>query len=157
MNQKSSQIQILKSVQQVLTSDRSQSREFSSFRLKLNELGSISNIRLMIFAFEPVASFIRLAACPVGAHNNIMTAFAARLWRVELTMREFLQVDDYADGLALFAKHNSKVEHLNFGFGTNIRIDDLARMVMDVVGLEVQLYKDISQYRLRCNLFCIPG
>lgn len=68
-------------------------------------------------------------------------------------MREFLQVDDYADGLALFAKHNSKVEHLNFGFGTNIRIDDLARMVMDVVGLEVQLYKDISQYRLRCNLF----
>ena len=34
----------------------------------------------------PVASFIRLAARPVGAHSRSVTAFAARICRIELTM-----------------------------------------------------------------------
>ncbi len=34
---------------------------------------------------------------------------------------------------------------MNLGSGTDIRIDDLARMVMDVVGLQGDLRKDTSK------------
>ena len=42
-------------------------------------------------------------------------------------------------------KHYSEAEHMNLGSGTDIRIDDLAQMVMDVVGLEGDLRKDTSK------------
>ena len=60
-------------------------------------------------------------------------------------MREFLHADDCADGLVFLMKHYSEAEHINLGSGTDIRIDDLARMVMDVVGLEGELRKDATK------------
>ena len=60
-------------------------------------------------------------------------------------MREFLHADDCADGLVFLMKRYSEAEHMNLGSGTDIRIDDLARMVMDVVGLEGELRKDTSK------------
>jgi len=67
------------------------------------------------------------------------------IWGTGSPMREFLHADDCADGLVFLMKHYSEAEHMNLGSGTDIRIDDLARMVMDVVGLEGELRKDTSK------------
>lgn len=67
------------------------------------------------------------------------------IWGTGSPMREFLHADDCADGLVFLMKHYSETEHMNLGSGTDIRIDDLARMVMDVVGLEGELRKDTSK------------
>ena len=57
------------------TTRRSHSSGDSSFRLKPNDFGSISSKRWMVFASMPVASFIRLAARPVGAHSKQLDGF----------------------------------------------------------------------------------
>ena len=67
------------------------------------------------------------------------------IWGSGSPMREFLHADDCADGLVFLMKYYSEAEHMNLGSGTDIRIDDLARMVMDVVGLEGDLRKDTSK------------
>ena len=67
------------------------------------------------------------------------------IWGSGSPMREFLHADDCADGLVFLMKHYSEATHMNLGSGTDIRIDDLARMVMDVVGLEGDLRKDTSK------------
>ena len=67
------------------------------------------------------------------------------IWGSGAPMREFLHADDCADGLVFLMKRYSEAEHMNLGSGTDIRIDDLARMVMDVVGLEGELRKDTSK------------
>ena len=67
------------------------------------------------------------------------------IWGTGSPMREFLHADDCADGLVFLMKHYSEAEHMNLGSGADIRIDDLARMVMDVVGLKGDLRKDTSK------------
>ena len=67
------------------------------------------------------------------------------IWGTGSPMREFLHADDCADGLVFLMKRYSEAEHMNLGSGTDIRIDDLARMVMDVVGLKGDLRKDTSK------------
>ena len=68
------------------TTSRSQSSGLSSPRLKPPPLGSTSSIRWMVLASKPVASVMRLAARPVGAHSRISVPFAARTRRMALTM-----------------------------------------------------------------------
>ena len=68
------------------TTSRSQSSGFSSPRLKPPPLGSTSSSRWMVLASSPVASVMRLAARPVGAHSRMLMPFAARMRRIALTM-----------------------------------------------------------------------
>jgi len=67
------------------------------------------------------------------------------IWGTGSPRREFLHADDCADGLVYLMKHYSEAMHMNLGSGTEIRIDDLARMVMKVVGLKGELRKDTSK------------
>ena len=66
--------------------NRSQSSGLSSPRLKPPPLGSTSSSRWIVLASKPVASVMRLAARPVGAHSRISVPFAARIRRMALTM-----------------------------------------------------------------------
>ena len=68
------------------TTSRSQSSGLSSPRLKPPPLGSTSSSRWMVLASKPVASVMRLAARPVGAHSRSCVPFAARMRRIALTM-----------------------------------------------------------------------
>ena len=56
------------------TTSRSQSSGLSSLRLKPPPLGSTSSRRWMVLASKPVASVMRLAARPVGAHSSKLHA-----------------------------------------------------------------------------------
>ena len=65
---------------------RPQSSGFSPSRRNPPVLGSTSSRRWIVFASNPVASLIRLAARPVGAHSRISTPLADRMRRIELTI-----------------------------------------------------------------------
>ena len=67
------------------------------------------------------------------------------IWGSGSPMREFLHADDCADGLVFLMKRYSDADPMNLGSGVDIRIDDLARMVMEVVGLKGDLRKDTSK------------
>src|ERR1700692_4280650 len=58
------------------TTRKSQSSGLSPFRLKPPPFGSTSSSRWMVLASNPVASVMRLAARPVGAHSNRLTPFS---------------------------------------------------------------------------------
>ena len=66
--------------------NRSPSSGLSSPRLKPPPLGSTSSSRWIVLASKPVASVMRLAARPVGAHSRISVPLAARIRRMALTM-----------------------------------------------------------------------
>ena len=67
------------------------------------------------------------------------------LWGTGTPRREFLHVDDCADALVHLMTVYSGEDHVNVGSGEDIAIEDLARLVMDAVGFEGVLEKDLSK------------
>ena len=67
------------------------------------------------------------------------------IWGTGTPMREFLHADDCADALVHLLKVYSGDEHVNVGSGEDMTIEALARLVMDVVGFEGELEKDLSK------------
>lgn len=67
------------------------------------------------------------------------------IWGTGRPRREFLHADDCADALVHLMKVYSAPEHVNVGSGDDLPIEDLARLVMDVVGFEGELTKDLSK------------
>lgn len=56
------------------------------------------------------------------------------LWGTGTPMREFLYVDDLADGLVFLMKHYSDSDHINVGTGKEMTIRELAERIALVVG-----------------------
>lgn len=56
------------------------------------------------------------------------------LWGTGAPRREFLHVDDCADGLVFLAQHYSSDEHINLGVGSDVSIRELAEGVAQAVG-----------------------
>ena len=67
------------------------------------------------------------------------------IWGTGSPRREFLHVDDCASALIFLLKTYSGDGHVNVGSGTDVTIDELAHLVMDVVGLDAQLVHDTSK------------
>ncbi len=67
------------------------------------------------------------------------------LWGSGTPMREFLHVDDCADACVFLMKTYSDAGHVNVGSGADIAIIDLARLVAEVVGAEVEIELDTSK------------
>jgi GDP-L-fucose synthase len=70
---------------------------------------------------------------------------AVELWGSGKPLREFLFVDDLADGLIFLMKHYSAPQHVNVGTGREISILDLAHLLKEIVGYEGQLTFDSSK------------
>lgn len=64
------------------------------------------------------------------------------IWGTGQPLREFLHVDDLADAAVFVLKTYEDYEHINIGSGSDLPIADVARMVMDVVGLKGELHHD---------------
>ena len=80
------------------------------------------------------------------AHSSKETgAPAMTIWGTGTPRREFLHADDCADALVHLMKYYSGDEHVNVGSGEDMTIEALARMVMEVVGYEGELEKDLSK------------
>lgn len=80
------------------------------------------------------------------AHEaKVANAPSMEIWGTGTPRREFLHADDCASALVHLLKSYSGAEHVNVGFGEDITIEGLARLVMDVVGFEGELEKDLSK------------
>src|SRR5258706_5234119 len=67
------------------------------------------------------------------------------LWGDGSPTREFLYVDDAADGIVLAAERYDGSEPVNLGSGNEISIRDLARMIADEVGFAGSIDWDTTQ------------
>ena len=67
------------------------------------------------------------------------------IWGTGTPRREFLHVDDCADACVFLLEHYSGMEHVNVGSGEDIAIDDLARLVCDVVGFGGRIEHDLTK------------
>jgi GDP-L-fucose synthase len=67
------------------------------------------------------------------------------IWGTGTPMREFLHVDDCADATVHLMKHYSGEEHVNIGYGSDVSILELARLVAEIVGFEGTIVCDTSK------------
>ncbi|TCT30440.1 GDP-L-fucose synthase [Martelella mediterranea] len=67
------------------------------------------------------------------------------VWGSGKPLREFLHADDCADALVFLLKNYSGEEHVNVGYGTDISILDLTKLVCKVVGFEGEIVHDLSK------------
>jgi GDP-L-fucose synthase len=67
------------------------------------------------------------------------------VWGTGTAMREFLYVDDCADACVHLMKTYSGYDHVNIGYGKDISINDLTKIVMDVVGYNAPITHDRSK------------
>ncbi len=67
------------------------------------------------------------------------------IWGTGTPLREFLHVDDLADAAVYVLNNYEDMEHINIGSGTDLSISDVAKLVMEVVGLEGDLRHDLDK------------
>jgi GDP-L-fucose synthase len=67
------------------------------------------------------------------------------IWGTGTPRREFLHVDDLADACVFLMQVYSEDEHVNVGFGEDITILEVAKMVMAAVGLEGEVRCDATK------------
>lgn len=67
------------------------------------------------------------------------------IWGTGAPRREFLYVDDLADGLVFLMKHYSDAQHVNVGTGEDVSILELAELVCTTVGFEGDIIRDESK------------
>ncbi len=67
------------------------------------------------------------------------------LWGSGSPFREFLHVDDLADGLVFLMKNYSDFGTVNLGTGTDISIKDLALLVKDTIGFKGEILWDTTK------------
>ena len=67
----------------------------------------------------------------VDRYDNQVT-----IWGTGTPLREFLFVDDCADGLVFLMKHYNDYEHINLGSGEEISITELANSISIAVGFK---------------------
>jgi GDP-L-fucose synthase len=66
------------------------------------------------------------------------------IWGTGAPRREFLHVDDMADACVFLIKHFSGPEPINVGWGEDITIGDVARLVAETVGYDGDLVFDTA-------------
>ena len=67
------------------------------------------------------------------------------VWGTGSPLREFLHVDDLADGVVFLMEKYSGLVHVNVGSGKEVRIKELAELVKEVIGFEGDLIWDSSK------------
>jgi len=67
------------------------------------------------------------------------------VWGTGTPRREFLYVDDFADACVFVLKNYSDAQFVNIGFGEDITIAELARLVAEIVGFRGEIVYDTSK------------
>lgn len=67
------------------------------------------------------------------------------MWGTGKPKREFMYVDDLADGLTHLMLNYSEDMHVNMGTGEDIEIGELAQIIKEVVGYEGVIVNDLSK------------
>ncbi|CAH9078911.1 unnamed protein product [Cuscuta epithymum] len=67
------------------------------------------------------------------------------VWGSGSPLREFLHVDDLADGIVFLLENYSGLEHVNVGSEKEVSIKELAELVKEVVGFKGEIFWDSSK------------
>jgi len=67
------------------------------------------------------------------------------LWGTGAPLREFLYVDDLADGLVFLLQNYSDTQHINIGAGQEVSIQELAKTVCEIIGFKGRIVFDDSK------------
>lgn len=67
------------------------------------------------------------------------------IWGTGTPRREFMHVDDLADACFFLMENYNEKEFVNIGFGEDITILDLAKLVKDTVGYEGDIIHDLTK------------
>ncbi|HJQ56188.1 MAG TPA: GDP-L-fucose synthase [Vineibacter sp.] len=86
--------------------------------------------------FDLMQSHVLPALLAKAYAAKVARADAMEVWGTGRPLREFLHVDDAADGLVFLMRHYSAEPIVNLGTGKDISIADLARLVCRTVGFE---------------------
>lgn len=70
---------------------------------------------------------------------------SVQLWGTGTPRREFLHVDDLAEGLLYLLEIEDPPDWVNIGYGEDVSIGELAALVNDVVGFEGEITYDTSR------------
>lgn len=92
--------------------------------------------------FDLTSSHVIPALIRKAHEAKAIKAGAMTIWGTGAPRREFLHVEDCADALVFLLKTYSGDSHVNVGSGTDVTIDELARLVMQAVGFEGTLEHD---------------
>ncbi len=77
------------------------------------------------------------AALIVKAHQaKINNEASVEVWGTGTPKREFMYIDDLADGLVYLMKNYSDLQHVNIGSGQEVTIRELAEIIFRAVGYE---------------------
>jgi GDP-L-fucose synthase len=72
-------------------------------------------------------------------------ATSMKIWGTGMPMREFMHVDDCADALVFLMQYYSDEDHINVGSGEDLKIKDLALMIMKIADFDGKLLYDTSK------------
>jgi GDP-L-fucose synthase len=89
--------------------------------------------------FSLTSSHVLAALIRKCVEAELAGAASVEVWGTGRPRREFLHVDDLADACVYLMEHYSDEAPVNIGWGTDISIAELARMVADVAGFKGEL------------------
>jgi GDP-L-fucose synthase len=95
--------------------------------------------------FGDISSHVIPAIISKIHHAKMYNESSVVLWGTGTPYREFLYVDDLADGLVHLLKYYSDNNPINVGSGKEISIQDLANLVADIVGYQGVIEFDSSK------------
>ncbi|PLK27386.1 GDP-L-fucose synthase [Novosphingobium sp. TH158] len=95
--------------------------------------------------FDLQSSHVLPALIRKAHEAKLAGAGSFEIWGSGAPLREFMHVDDLADACVFLLRHYSDTLPINVGFGTDIAIIDLARLVAKVVGFEGEVTNDPSR------------
>jgi GDP-L-fucose synthase len=95
--------------------------------------------------FDLTTSHVIPALMRKAHEAKISGATEMIIWGSGMPRREFLHVDDAADALMHLMTHYSGEEHVNVGYGSDLTILELARLIAGVVGFTGKISTDLSK------------
>jgi GDP-L-fucose synthase len=94
--------------------------------------------------YNPLESHVLAALIRKCHEAKLRHADAVEVWGTGTPRREFLHVDDLADACVFLMRNYSDEAPVNVGWGKDISIAELARLVADTVGFDGELRFDRS-------------
>ena len=95
--------------------------------------------------FDPASSHVIPALIKKFVEAVESGAKSVEVWGTGAASREFLYVDDAAEGIALAAERYDKPDPVNLGAGFEITVRDLATLVADLAGFEGEIAWDTAK------------
>jgi GDP-L-fucose synthase len=95
--------------------------------------------------YHPERSHVVAALIRRFHEAKLNNASKVVVWGTGTPRREFLYVDDFADACVFVLKNYSDAQFVNIGFGEDITIAELARLVAEIVGFRGEIVYDTSK------------